>query len=83
VGNGIWSQQDVWEIWSEEFEGLYAEGSFFNWLGHPQIIGRPARMRMVERLIQRIRDKGDVWWPRPIELARFWLERSGAASTIR
>jgi peptidoglycan/xylan/chitin deacetylase (PgdA/CDA1 family) len=71
----------VWEIWSEEFEGLYAEGSFFNWLGHPQIIGRPARLRMVERLIHRILGKGDVWWPRPVELARFWLERAPAVST--
>ena len=23
AGNGIWSQQDVWEIWVEEFEGQY------------------------------------------------------------
>jgi len=74
VGNGIWSQQDVWEIWSEEFEGLYAEGGFFNWLGHPQIIGRPSRLRTIERLIQLIRGKGRVWWPRPVELARFWLD---------
>jgi len=78
VGNGIWSQEDVWEIWSEEFEGLYEEGSFFNWLGHPQIIGRPSRMRMVERLIQRILGKGRIWWPRPVELARFWLAREQA-----
>src|SRR6266478_2135862 len=67
VGNGIWSQEDVWEIWSEEFEGMYAEGGFFNWLGHPQVVGRPSRMRMVERLIQRILSKKDVWWPRPID----------------
>jgi peptidoglycan/xylan/chitin deacetylase (PgdA/CDA1 family) len=80
VGNGIWSQQDVWEIWSEEFEGLYAEGGFFNWLGHPQIIGRPSRLRMVERLIQLILGKGRVWWPRPVDLARFWLERSATAA---
>jgi peptidoglycan/xylan/chitin deacetylase (PgdA/CDA1 family) len=79
VGNGIWSQQDVWEIWSEEFEGLYAEGSFFNWLAHPQIIGRPARMRMVERLIQLILGKGRVWWPTPVDLARFWLARDGGS----
>jgi peptidoglycan/xylan/chitin deacetylase (PgdA/CDA1 family) len=66
----------VWEIWSEEFEGLYGEGGFFNWLAHPQIIGRPSRLRMVERLIQLIRGKGRVWWPRPVDLARFWLERT-------
>ena len=84
VGNGIWSQEDVWEIWSEEFEGMYAEGGFFNWLGHPQVVGRPSRMRMVERLIQRILSKTDgggkkdVWWPRPIDIARYWLEKSPA-----
>ncbi len=79
VGNGIWSQQDVWEIWSEEFEGLYAEGGFFNWLAHPQIIGRTSRMRMVERLIQLILGKGRVWWPKPIDLARFWLQKTATA----
>ncbi|HWN92315.1 MAG TPA: hypothetical protein VNQ15_12925, partial [Verrucomicrobiae bacterium] len=81
VGNGIWSQEDVWEIWSEEFEGMYAEGGFFNWLGHPQVVGRPSRMRMVERLIQRIVGKKDVWWPRPVDLARFWLEQSPSGVT--
>ncbi len=35
-------------------------------------------MRMVERLIQRIVGKKDVWWPRPIDIARFWLEKSPA-----
>jgi hypothetical protein len=31
---------------------------------------------MVERLIQLMLGKGRVWWPRPVDLARFWLERS-------
>jgi hypothetical protein len=30
---------------------------------------------MVERLIQLILGKGRVWWPRPVDLARFCLER--------
>ena len=51
--------------------------------GHPQVIGRPSRMRMVERLIQLILGKGDVWWPRPIDLARFWLEQQQAAGGLR
>ena len=41
AGNGIWSQQDVWEIWSEEFEGQYEEGGFYNLMFHPQVMGRP------------------------------------------
>jgi peptidoglycan/xylan/chitin deacetylase (PgdA/CDA1 family) len=73
AGNGIWSQQDVWEIWSEEFEGQYEEGGFYNLMFHPQVMGRPSRMRMLERLIQRMLGKGDVWFAKPIDLAQYWL----------
>ena len=75
VGNGIWSQEDVFEIWKEEFEGAYEEGGFFNVMGHPQVIGRPSRMRMVERLIQHILAKKDVWLARPIEIAEHYLSQ--------
>jgi len=73
AGNGIWSQQDVWEIWSEEFEGQYEEGGFYNLMFHPQVMGRPSRMRMLERLIQKMLGKRDVWFAKPIDLARHWL----------
>ncbi len=73
VGNGIRSQEDVFEIWKEEFEGAYEEGGFFNLMGHPQVIGRPSRMRMVARLIELILGKGDVWVARPIEVAEHYL----------
>jgi len=55
---------------------MYAGGGFFNWLGHPQVVGRPSRLRRVERPIQKVLGKRDVWWPTPTELARFWLEQS-------
>ncbi len=74
AGNGIWSQEDVFEIWKEEFEGAYEEGGFFNLIGHPQVIGRASRIRMVERLIQHMRAKNDVWFASPLELAEFWME---------
>jgi peptidoglycan-N-acetylglucosamine deacetylase len=75
VGNGIWSQEDVFEIWKEEFEGAYEEGGFFNLMGHPQVIGRPSRMRMVARLLEIIVGRGDVWIARPIEVAEHYLSR--------
>ena len=75
VGNGIWSQEDVFEIWKEEFEGAYEEGGFFNLMGHPQVIGRPSRMRMVERLLQHILAKKDVWIAPPIEVAEHYLSQ--------
>jgi hypothetical protein len=33
---------------------------------------------MVERLIQKILGKGKVWWPKPAELAAFWLKHDQA-----
>ena len=75
VGNGIWSQEDVFEVWKEEFEGAYEEGGFFNLMGHPQVIGRPSRMRMVARLLEHILAKGDVWIARPIEVAEHYLSQ--------
>ena len=54
---------------------MYDEGGFFNLMGHPQVIGRPSRMRMLERLIRQILGKKDIWFAKPIEVAEFWLER--------
>ena len=75
VGNGIWSQEDVFDIWKEEFEGAYEEGGFYNLMGHPQVIGRPSRMRMVERLLKHILAKKDVWIAPPIEIAEHYLSQ--------
>ncbi len=74
MGNGIWSQQEVWEIWVEEFEGVYADGGYYNLMMHPQVIGRHHRMRMVERLVRHMKAKGDVWFATPLEIARYWAE---------
>lgn len=72
--NGISSQEDVLEIWTEEFEGLYDEGGLLTIVMHPQAIGRPSRMRMLERLINHIKKKSKAWIAKPIDIAEYWLE---------
>jgi peptidoglycan/xylan/chitin deacetylase (PgdA/CDA1 family) len=42
---------------------------------HPQIIGHPARLRMLRRLIEVIKALPDVWLATCEEVARYWLER--------
>ncbi len=71
--SGIASQEKVYEIWSEEFLGLYEEGALFNLVMHPQAIGRPSRMRMLGRLVELIKSKEDVWISTPLEIAEYWL----------
>jgi len=48
--------------WKSEFEGLYAEadGRVYVLTMHPQIIGRPSRMAMLEELIRHIRSKSET-----------------------
>lgn len=61
----------VYEIWTEEFEFLYQESvdNVFTLTCHPQIIGRPARIRMYERLIQFLKKHENVEFLRCIDAA--------------
>jgi peptidoglycan/xylan/chitin deacetylase (PgdA/CDA1 family) len=65
---------DVLEIWTEEFEGAYEEGGLFLLTMHPHIIGHRSRLRMLERLIQHIREKPGVWFATHEDVARYVQE---------
>ncbi len=43
-------------------QGFYEEGLCFVLTMHPQIIGRPSRTAMLERLIRRMRIDPGVWF---------------------
>ncbi|MCC7104271.1 MAG: polysaccharide deacetylase [Chloroflexi bacterium] len=59
----------AFQVWLEEFEGIYAWGGLFNLTMHPQMIGRPGRMLMLERLIQTISRYPNVWFATCLEIA--------------
>ncbi|CAI8264386.1 MAG: Peptidoglycan deacetylase [Chloroflexota bacterium] len=46
---------EVYDSWKSEFEGIYKYGGCFNLTMHPQHIGRPGRLLMLEKLIQYIK----------------------------
>lgn len=64
--------EQVYENFCQEFEGYYREGLCFVIQCHPQIIGSPARLRMYERLIDHMREKGDVWFASGSQIADWW-----------
>jgi len=66
------SQETVYEIWKAEFDGMYDldEGCVYILCMHPQLIGRASRIKMLECLIQHIKQFSSVWIAKPIELAR-------------
>jgi peptidoglycan/xylan/chitin deacetylase (PgdA/CDA1 family) len=70
----IWPAEFVLKAWQEEFHGIYRYGGFFNLTMHPQFIGRPGRLQMLERLFQRIVSYPDVWVAPLKDVALYWKE---------
>ena len=64
--------EQVYENFSQEFDGYYKEGLCFVIQCHPQIIGSPGRLRMYERLICHMKEKKDVWFATGSQIADWW-----------
>jgi len=65
---------DVYRLWKPEFEGIYELGRYFCLTCHPQAIGRISRLKMLEKLIEEMKAKGDVWFATGKEIAD-WTRR--------
>lgn len=63
----------VMAIWKEEFSAAYETGGYFNLTMHPQIIGRPARIRMLDWLIEWMKEHDGVWFATCEEVAQVVL----------
>ena len=63
---------EVYGTWAAEFEGLYHYGRAFTLTMHPQYIGRPGRLLMLDRLIRHIRGFPNVEFMRAIDVAEMW-----------
>ncbi|HEV2389016.1 MAG TPA: polysaccharide deacetylase [Candidatus Acidoferrales bacterium] len=70
VGRVITAPSLVLEHWTAEFDGLYKERKCFVLAMHPQIIGRPSRIRLLENLICHVRQHPAAWVARCDEVAR-------------
>lgn len=60
-GGGMRPPSAVYEMWSEEFEGIHELGGLYVLTMHPQVIGRPSRLRMLARLLDKITSTDGVW----------------------
>ena len=62
---------EVFEIWSAEFDKAYEEGTLFVLTMHPKFIGHRSRILMLEKLIQHILTKKNVWFATHEAVARY------------
>ncbi len=78
---GIGSPEAGFEVFSQEFEGLYQRGGVWIMTMHPFITGRPSRLLLLERLIRFARAFPRVWWTTLGELATY-CRRAEVLSTM-
>lgn len=60
-GRTLQAPSAVLEAWKSEFDVLYEEGRMMMVGMHPEIIGQPSRLKVLEGLIQHAQSHSDVW----------------------
>ena len=63
------SPEEVYKLWKPEFEETHELGRYFGLTCHPQVIGRSSRLNMLEKFIEEMQEKGDVWFASCKEIA--------------
>lgn len=67
----------------EEFEATYAAGGFWMGIWHPFLTGRLARWAQVERWLEGVLARGDVWFAPLEEIARHVAAHRDAGGAVR
>jgi peptidoglycan/xylan/chitin deacetylase (PgdA/CDA1 family) len=76
-GNSYMNPRDVMQVWIDEFDKAWEEGTMFLLTMHPHVIGHRSRIVALEGLIEHIQQKGDVWFGTHEQAARYVKERAG------
>lgn len=84
MGSGVIETcEKAFQLWKEEFDGMYRYGSAFVLTMHPEIIGRPARIIMLERLIDYMRSQEGVWLTTCAEIANYYITNQHPATGVK
>jgi putative urate catabolism protein len=74
TAQGFNTGDDFFNYLRDSFDVLYAEGGRMMSVGlHCRLIGRPGRLKSLERFLKYVRGK-KVWFARRIDIARHWLK---------
>ena len=67
--------EHVYAAWRDAFDELYSRGGVFTLTMHPYIIGRPGRLRMLDRLLDHIQRHPNVEFRRAVDLVGDFVGR--------
>jgi len=76
-GNSYMNPRDVMQVWIDEFDMAWEEGTMFLLTMHPHVIGHRSRIVALEGLIDHMKAKGGVWFATHEEAARYVREQAG------
>jgi len=74
--------EKVFDLWWREFEAMHDFGCCFVLTLHPWLSGRPSRVRLIERLVNAMREKSGVWFARGNEIANYFYKNPEARREI-
>jgi peptidoglycan/xylan/chitin deacetylase (PgdA/CDA1 family) len=67
----------VEEIFQAEFDGALAEGGMFLLTMHPHVIGHRSRIALLDRLVDRMKASGKVWFATHAQVAQWCKDQAG------
>jgi peptidoglycan/xylan/chitin deacetylase (PgdA/CDA1 family) len=77
LGDRYSSPRDVLQVYKDEFDVAYAEGTTFVLTMHPHYIGHRSRIVVLAELIEYIKSKPGVWFGTHEEAVRWVREQAG------
>ena len=77
LGTRYMNPRDVMQVWMDEFDKAWEEGTIFLLTMHPHVIGHRSRLVALEGLIEHIKSKDQVWFATHEQAAHYVRERAG------
>ena len=77
LGTRYMNPRDVMQVWMDEFDKAWEEGTMFLLTMHPHVIGHRSRLVALEGLIEHIKSKDQVWFATHEQAARYVREKAG------
>jgi peptidoglycan/xylan/chitin deacetylase (PgdA/CDA1 family) len=76
-GDAYSPPRDVMQVWIDEFDKAWEEGTMFLLTMHPHIVGHRSRIVALEGLIDHIQARGEFWFATHADAARYVRQEAG------
>ena len=77
LGESYAGPRQVLQVWKDEFDVAWEEGTTFVLTMHPHVIGHRSRIVVLRELIEHIREQDDVWFGTHADAVRWVREQAG------